>query len=75
MLSGIASCCGSLANAPVIRARAAVRRPLPQQRPATPQAERLGRSGGSGRRGHALEVKADFGRVRLRGDEVRAAER
>jgi hypothetical protein len=48
MLSGIASGCGPLADVPVIRARVVFPWPLPERRPATPWAARLGQSGGSG---------------------------
>jgi hypothetical protein len=40
--------CGFLANVGVIRTWSALRWPLPERRPAPPQAARLGRSVGSG---------------------------
>ena len=48
MLSGIASGSGLPASGSAIKARRASPRPLPERRPATPKAARLGRSGGSG---------------------------
>jgi c-di-GMP-related signal transduction protein len=64
MLSGIASERGSLANSSVIRPWFVLLCPHPERRPATPEAARLGCSGGGGQEARVGDVAA-FGKTVL----------